>query len=101
MEDPRNLGPATCPQRYPINTRPGALVAGGGGGGARGGGGGGGESSGRPGEGEQGEGARDGQSGGADTHQGRGSWPGAPSPASPTRVGVPVRRSLRTGIWLR
>ena len=28
MEDPRNLGPATCPQRYPINTRPGALVAG-------------------------------------------------------------------------
>ena len=33
MEDPRNLGPATCPQRYPINTRPGALVAGGVGGG--------------------------------------------------------------------
>lgn len=79
-EGPQNLDPATCPQHYPMNTRPGAL-------------------------------------GGhlVDLGWGRGrvvAKVGARTPrereqardslnASPTRVGVPVRPSRRTGIWLR
>ncbi|XFG01035.1 hypothetical protein AB1E19_004659 [Capra hircus] len=82
---PRNLVPATCPQRCPINTRPRALLGGGGG-----------VSSGRPGGGE----GRVVAKAGARTPR-----EGEPAedalPASSTRVGVPVRPSLRTGIWLR
>ena len=93
MEEPRNLGPATCPQRYPINTRPGALCVGGGGG----------------------EGGFNWATGGRGAG-GRGVWwpkwgRGHPPrerelargalPTSPKPVGVPVRRSLRKGIWLQ
>ena len=92
MEEPRNLGPATCPQRYPINTRPGALCVGGGGGGgfiwSTGGRGAGGRGVWWP---KWGRGHPP-----RERELARGALPTSPKP-----VGVPVRRSLRKGIWLQ